>query len=52
MVVLNQLEFKYIKNEEIIKYEELKRFIPYQSNFEIEIISDDDKFLHLKDKIK
>jgi hypothetical protein len=49
--ILKKLEFKYIKNEKIIKYEELKRFIPYQSSLKIEILSNKDSF-NLKEKIK
>ena len=44
--ILKKIELKYIKNEKIIKYEELKRFIPYQSSSKMEII------FNLKDKIK
>ena len=49
--ILKKLELKYIKNEKIIKYEELKRFIPYQSSLKMEIISKEDSF-NLKEKIK
>ena len=49
--ILKKLEFKYIKNEKIIKYEELKRFIPYQSSLKIEILSNKDSF-NLKEKIE
>ena len=49
--ILKKIELKYIKNEKIIKYEELKRFIPYQSSSKMEIISNEDYF-NLKDKIK
>jgi hypothetical protein len=48
--ILKKVELKYIKNEKIIKYEELKRFIPYQSSLKMEIISED--FFNLKEKIK
>ena len=49
--ILKKLELKYIKNEKIIKYEELKRFIPYQSSLKMEIISKED-FFNLTEKIK
>ena len=49
--ILEKLELKYIKNEKIIKYEELKRFIPYQSSLKIEILSNKDSF-NLKEKIE
>ena len=47
--ILKKLELKCVENE-IIKYEELKRFIPYQSSSKMEIISKD--YFNLKDKIK